>query len=143
MQVEWLILADSAQIVGGKLYLLGGGWDTLNIGSSFPHRRHLGIAASFRVPWNETNQRHDVSIEVMTEDMEQLAKIDAQLEIGRPAGIPAGTDQRAQLAAEMNIEFKKAGNFVIIAKTAGADEHEARTTFRVVDPQARTMSGGR
>ena len=27
MEIEWLILADSAQIVGNKLYLLGGGWD--------------------------------------------------------------------------------------------------------------------
>ena len=31
MEVEWLILADSAQVIGNKLYLLGGGWDQLAV----------------------------------------------------------------------------------------------------------------
>src|SRR5688500_1930861 len=36
MEVEWLILADSAQVIGGKLFLLGGGWDVLTVNTSFP-----------------------------------------------------------------------------------------------------------
>ena len=31
MEVDWLILADSAQVTGGKLYMLGGGWDRLTV----------------------------------------------------------------------------------------------------------------
>ena len=30
MDVEWLILADAAQVNGNKLYLLEGGWDRLH-----------------------------------------------------------------------------------------------------------------
>jgi len=36
MEVEWLILADAAQVVGNKLYLMGGGWDKLTINNVFP-----------------------------------------------------------------------------------------------------------
>src|SRR5438046_2643306 len=127
MQVEWLILADSAQMNGGKLYLLGGGWDTLNHNGPFPVDRHFGLAASFRVPWNETNMRHNASISIETEDGQEMANIQTQLEVGRAPGIPAGSDQRAQVAAEMMMRFEKPGVYSIVAKIEGAEA--ARTSF--------------
>ncbi len=36
MDVEWLILADAAQVNGNKLYLLEGGWDRLTITRPLP-----------------------------------------------------------------------------------------------------------
>ncbi len=48
--VEWLILADAAEVVAGKLYLMGGGWTVLTVSTSFPHRRNIGVAAAFRIP---------------------------------------------------------------------------------------------
>jgi hypothetical protein len=29
--LDYLLVADGAQVVGGKLYLLGGGWDRLTV----------------------------------------------------------------------------------------------------------------
>jgi hypothetical protein len=140
MNVEWLILADAAQVVGGKLYLMGGGWDTLQVSGQFPQGRHVGIAASFRVPWNETNQRHGVMVQILSEDGEELAKINAQLEVGRPAGIPAGSDQRAQFAAEMNLQFKSPGTYVLQAQIEG--QEPVRSTFRVSGGQPNQRPGG-
>jgi hypothetical protein len=136
MRTEWLILADGAEVVAGKLYLLGGGWDTLAVNQTFPVTRHLSLAAAFTVPWNETNQRHTVEIEVSTEDGLSLARIEGQLEVGRPAGIPLGTDQRAQLAASFGLEFKGPGLYSIVARIAG--EENARTHFRVVNAARRS-----
>jgi hypothetical protein len=130
MKAEWLILADAAQIVGGKLYLLGGGWDVLTVSTDFPVAQRCAVAASFTIPWNETNQRHNVEIAIASEDGTEIAKISGQLEVGRPAGTPLGTDQRAQFAAELGLEFKEPGSFAIIARVEGQDE--ARTTFRVL-----------
>ena len=45
MEIEWLILADAAQVTGNKLYLLGGGWDRLNVNRDFPVNQHCAIAA--------------------------------------------------------------------------------------------------
>ncbi len=130
MDLEWLILADSAQIVGNKLYLMGGGWDVLTVGSAFPVQQRCAVAASYRVPWNETNEKHEVEIEVVTEDGESLANVKGQVEVGRPAGIPPGTDQRAQIAAEIVLTLQKAGSLAIVARIEGAER--ARVGFRVV-----------
>lgn len=130
MRVEWLILADAAQVVGGKLYLLGGAWDTLNVAQAFPVQQRLAVAVSFRIPWNETNQRHNIEIEILTEDGKQVAKIDGQVEVGRPPGIPVGSDQRAQIAADIGIQFDQPGSFSIIASIEG--QKDAETSFRVL-----------
>jgi hypothetical protein len=136
MEVEWLILADAAQVVGNKLYLLGGGWDLLTVNTGFPVRQRCALAASFRVPWNETNVRHAVEIVIATEDQQEVAKVQAQVEVGRPAGIIPGVDQRSQFALDLNLEFKEPGTFVIIASVEG--EEQARTYFRVAaGPGAR------
>jgi hypothetical protein len=134
VDVEWLILGDAAQVVGGKLYLMGGGWDVLTANGGFPARQHCALAAAFRVPWNETNYRHAVEIVIATEDQQELAKVQMQVEVGRPAGIPPGVDQRSQFAMELNLEFKAPGTFVIVASIGG--EERARTYFRVVAGQS-------
>jgi hypothetical protein len=130
MDVEWLILADAAQVVGNKLYLLGGGWDTLTVNTAFPARQRCALAASFRVPWNETNMRHPVELVIATEDQQEVAKVQFQVEVGRPAGILPGIDQRSQIAIELDLELKAPGSFVITTAVGG--EERARTHFRVV-----------
>ena len=110
VEVEWLILADAAQVVGNKLYLLGGGWDRLTVNSGSSVNRSFAVSVSVKVPWNETNQKHSVEVEVVTEDPateqpKSLVKVPSQLEVGRPPGIPQGQDQRVQLAISMNLKL--------------------------------------
>lgn len=131
MLVEWLILADAAQVVGGKLYLLGGGWDILTVNAGFPVEQRCAVAAAFKVGWNETNQPHDVTIEIADEDGRTLLTVGAQLEAGRPPGIPPGQDQRAQLALDVTLRFQTPGTYVVTARIAG--EEGCRVPFRVVE----------
>ena len=130
MKTEWLILADHVDVVGNKLYLNGGGWDVLTVNSDFPVQQVLGLAAAFSVPWNETNQRRNVEIEVVTADGASLAKAAGQLEVGRPPGLPAGQPQRAQLAVNMTLALEKAGTYEIITRIDG--QEDVRTHFNVV-----------
>jgi hypothetical protein len=129
MDVEWLILADAAQVVSGKLYLLGGGWDVLTVNAPFPVQQKLTIAAAFRVPWNETNQPHPFQIEIVDEDGHALLTGGGQVEVGRPPGLPFGTEQRSQLALDAVVTFQRPGTYVAVARVG---EQERRTTFRVV-----------
>ena len=130
MEVEWLILADAAQVVGNKLYLMGGGWDVLSVQSGFPVQQRCGIAAAVRVPWSETNTRHTLELEVMNEDGKSLGRITGQFEVGRPAGIPLGQDQRVQVAADLNLQLESAGGYAIMARIDGQEAR--RTPFTVV-----------
>ena len=129
MDVEWLILADFAQVVGNKVYVMGGGWDTFWVHTGFPIQHRFSVAVAFSVPWNETNQSHPFEIEIADEDGNTHQKIGGQLEIGRPAGIPPGQTQRAQAAAHVIMEAKKPGNYVIIANVDGQEGR--RIPFRI------------
>lgn len=135
MEVEWLILADSAQVVGNKLYLLGGGWDQLVINTGFPVEQRCAIALSVRVPWNETNQKHTLEVEVVSEDPqteapESLLKVGAQFEVGRPPGIPPGQNQRIQFAIDMNLKINRPGTKEVVARIEGQEMR--RIHFNVV-----------
>ena len=137
MRVEWLILADHAEIIGGKLYLMGGGWDVLTVNTGFPLTRPVGLAAAFSVPWNETNERRNVEIDIQTEDGQSVGKVSGQFEVGRPAGIKAGQDQRLQLAANVPLNLPAPGTYVIVARIEGQDE--TRVPFNVLEgPLSRT-----
>ena len=146
MKIEWLILADAAQVVGEKLYLLGGGWDRLTANSDFPLDYSISIALSVKVPWIETNQRHDIELEVTDQDHTKvLAKLDAGLEVGRPPGLPAGTEQRAQLAATFPIRIEAPGVYEINARIKDSDVPAERVTLTVVQSPLfalRTKAGG-
>ena len=62
MDVEWLIIADAAQVVGGKLYLLGGGYDRVTLPKQPPAPHNMAVAVAFRVSWIETNVKHDFEL---------------------------------------------------------------------------------
>ena len=130
MKVEWLILADAAQVVGNKLYVLGGGWDVLTHNGAFPHTHRFAVAVSFRVPWNETNQENHVEIEVVTDDGQSIAKINASFRVGRPPDIPVGQDQRSQIAGNLTLQLPGPGTYTIIARIE--DQEAAKTHFNVV-----------
>jgi hypothetical protein len=138
MDCEWLILADWAQTVGNKLYLQGGGWDQLSVNGTLPTRQHVGVAAAFSVPWDETNIKHSVELDVLTADGAPAAQMKAMLEAGRPAGVPPGQSQRVQLAVNMFLEIKRFGTYEIVARVGGQDAR--RIHFNVgPGPQYRAL----
>ena len=135
MEVEWLIIADSAQVIGNKLYLLGGGWDVLRAKKNFPFIQPCSIAVSVKVPWNQTNEKHSFEIEIISEDQiseepKSLAKMGGQFEVGRPPGILKGQDQRIQLAAGMGLSIDSLGIKTVIARIDGMESK--RINFNVV-----------
>jgi len=89
-----LLLADAAQAVDNKLYILGGGWSITG-----PDPSPFAIALKIEVPWDQTNMRHEWRLELLTADgqpvipsgAEQPLIIGGQFEVGRPPGLSRGT----------------------------------------------------
>ncbi len=126
MDIEWLILADSAQVIGNKLYLLGGGWDHLTVNAPFPIEQRCAVALSVKVAWNETNQKHSFEIEIISEDKsteepKSMMKAGGQFELGRPPGILPGQEQRFQIAIDMGLKIEGAGTKTIITRVEGQE----------------------
>ena len=55
VNIDYLILADWAEVINGKIYVQGGGWTTINAREPLPVSRTIAIAVSPRVEWHETN----------------------------------------------------------------------------------------
>jgi hypothetical protein len=128
LDLEWMILCDSAEVSNGKLYLLGGGWNRLTV-NSLQTKRSMSIAAAVRVPWFATNQRHSLEFKVETEDGKELASVKGEFEVGRPPGIPGGSSQLAQAVLNIQMEIGALGQYVIKGLVNG--QMKKRTTFFV------------
>ncbi len=93
--IDFALLADAVQAAQGKLYVLGGGWDTLFV-PEFPARHaSLGIGIRVRVPWSWTEQTVMISVDLQDEDGGRVLPTGPLLHgvrVARPAGIPEGTD---------------------------------------------------
>ncbi len=99
-----MMLADAAQEVGGKLYILGGGWSITG-----PDPVPMAIALKLEVPWDRTNEQHSLLLELLDEDGEPVLvpgpeseevplQVTGEFEAGRPPGIKPGTPIDSALA---------------------------------------------
>lgn len=134
VSVDFLILADSAQVQGDKLYMLGGGW-SLIWAKEFPVQHQVAIAAGILVPWMDTNSRHRFRLQIRLEDGTSVGDVAGEFEQGRPAGLPAGTTQRVLIAINIGLRFERAGE--AIAELAIDDVPAATVPFRIVQRPAR------
>jgi uncharacterized protein DUF6941 len=95
------MLADSAQEVGGKLYILGGGWSVTG-----PVVPPSAVVIKIDVPWDEANRRHTWVLRLIDEDGMPVPvdgdggelRVEGTFEVGRPPGIRPGTPIDVPLA---------------------------------------------
>lgn len=94
---DWIIqplLCDYAEVADGKLFILGGGWSICGPGP-FTH----ALAIKIGVPWDLANRRHKLQAILKDEDGQEVRigeppseiKFEGEIEVGRPAGLPAGS----------------------------------------------------
>ena len=130
MNIDYLILADWAEVINGKIYLQGGGWSAINAYEPLPITRSIGVAVSPRVEWHETNMPHTLEMRIIREEGQaELAKIEARFEVGRRAGMPQGISQPNPIAVNLPLKFEHAGEYEVHASIDG--EEVATLAFRV------------
>lgn len=131
--VDFALLADAVQVVQGKLYVLGGGWDTLFV-VDFPARYPtLGLGLRVRVPWSWTDQVLLIGVDLQDEDGGRVLPtppVTQGVKIARPQGIPEGSDVGvARSFTFNNISFPSAGAYSFVVTLN--DEVASRLRFSV------------
>lgn len=130
MEIDWVILADSAEVVANKLYMLGGGWDML-WSNTFPFDRNCAIALAFRVPWNDTNQMQPFRVTIVNGDGAVIGgPVEGHFVVGRPPELSPGSEQRFQLVINVTLHLDEPGSYAVTA-TVG-ERSERRVPFQVV-----------
>lgn len=127
---EWLILSDAAEVVGNKLYLLGGGWDRLTVHSTFPVVQHCALATSLLVDWEETQKNHQFLLEIVDQHDNLITAVEAEFEVGRPPGVEPGRPQRWQFATDLELVLEAPGRHAAVASVG--EEELGRQEFEVV-----------
>lgn len=133
VRLDFLVLADKAEAIGGKLYLMGGGFDRVRL-AAIPGAAQFDVAVGILVGYNETNLQH--AFELRCEDPDSNLVFDAPrgaIEVGRPPGMAAGSEQRALLVFAGPFPFPAAGDFSWVLVLNG--ERQPSTKFRVEQAQ--------
>lgn len=125
------MLADSAQVSAGKLYVLGGAFDTVNA-RAFPAAvRGLSVVLVAEVGPADRNRDLPIAIRLFDEDGTALGvESRGMMRVGAPSALPAGAPSLVPLVASfMGVRFPRPGGYVFIV------EHEeqelGRVAFRV------------
>jgi hypothetical protein len=122
-EIDFLILADRAESINGKLYLMGGVWDQIGV-LDFARPVTFSVALGILIPWNATNLDHKLQVQLLDEDGNQLFGVDGGFKAGRPPQLPQGASQHHVLAITVSATLPAAGAHTVVATING----EARRT---------------
>ena len=134
-----MLLADFAQAAEGKLYIVGGGWNVMGIGST------SAVAIHIHVPWDETNRQHQWRLELIDSDDqpvvvpgpvgEQPIVVEGGFEVGRPPGVALGSEQGVSLAVNIGpLALVPGGRYVWRLWINGNTDENWRLPFSVAQP---------
>lgn len=129
-----ILLADSAQALNGKLYILGGGWSVVPPGPT-----PMALAVKVEVPWNEANKKQTVKLELVDSDRnpfmvatpmgDQPFHIEAKLEVGRPPGAKPGVPLDVPLAFNFLLNLPADKRFEWICSINGHTDDNWKVAF--------------
>lgn len=132
MRLTTAMLADSAQVQGGKLYVLGGGFDTISARSLPVVHRNLTLAMVAEVDPDERHRDLEITIRLVDEDGHPLdVEAKGKLRVGAPPNLPPGATSIVPIVSPFhNIQFGEAKGYAFVVEFEG--EEIARVRFRVV-----------
>jgi hypothetical protein len=140
MEVEWMMLANHAEIPpNGLLYLSGATWDTLNVEAPLPDGAPDGVVSFFQgmlvarlgLHSTETNRQHRFHLRVLTADGAEVGAIVGEFGVDRDSEHPAGWPQAGHVVVSLTGLPLPDFGFYTIALAIN-DDHKAERPFRVV-----------
>lgn len=134
MKLTAAFLADAAQVTAGKLYVLGGAFDTITARSFPAVHRSVAVVLVAEVGPGDRNRDLPIRIQLLDEDGTDLG-IESQgnLRVGAPSALPAGASSLVPLVSGFgNVRFPQAGGYVFVISHEGVEL--GRIPFRVRTP---------
>src|SRR5438105_861251 len=136
MRLDWMLLANHAEINNGLVYINGGSWDTTTVNAPLVGAPE-GVVALFqgslacRVLFHvtETGREHFFTISVMDEDGAQVARVEGRVDVTSP-DVPPGWDQGVLFAVPLTgVQLSRFGLYRISLQVNG--QHLGDQPFRV------------
>jgi hypothetical protein len=127
------MLADSAQVQGGKLFVLGGGFDTISTPTLPVVHRNLTVALVAEIEPDERHRDLEIMISLIDEDGNALGvEAKGKMRVGAPPNLAPGSSSIVPIVSPFhNVRFEEAKGYAFVVSYE--DEEMARITFRVVE----------
>lgn len=134
-----MLLADFAEAINGKLYIMGGGWSITG-----PDPNPSAVAIKIEVPWDEANKRHSLELALLNSDGQpvtvptpigdqlgdQPVVLRGDFEVGRPPGLKPGTPLDMALALNIGpLPLKADSRYVWRCSIDGKAEEDWQVAF--------------
>jgi hypothetical protein len=126
------MLADAAQVQGGKLYILGGGFEMIRARSMPVIHRNINLALIVEVGPDERNQDLDLLIDLIDEDGKAIGvQAKGRLRVKDQPNLPPGAPSVVPLVSPFyNVRFPEAKGYAFVIRHEGVEL--GRVRLRVV-----------
>lgn len=130
MKIEYALLADAAQAVGGKIFVLGGGWNLFR-SPNFPAPVQLAVAVGLGFTFDEVGSKYPLSVVIADEaGVPIIPEIKGQVETGQSApDVPRTATIKIPVAINVNLSLPHPGTYGIVV-TAGTST--AQLSFEAI-----------
>lgn len=131
MKVTTALVADAAAVENGKLYVLGGAFDTIWAATLPAIHAQLALALVAEVDPGERQRDLDLDIRLVDED-EQATLLEARgkMRVGAPPNLRPGDVSTVPLVIPLNnLQFPEAKGYAFVVSHAGSEL--ARVRFQV------------
>lgn len=133
MQADFAFLADYAEVVNGKLYIMGGSFDTIYARSLPFVYRPFSFVTRLEMSPAELDRKHKIEVHVLDEDGRRIASVGGDLEVARSPNLPQGWPQGfLNVMNFANFKFDKLGDYSFEIMANGSSIKSVR--FRVAEP---------
>ncbi len=135
------MLADAARVESGKLYIHGGGWDTLWVPTLPVVHPTLAVAVVMEIGWNEAFRSVQLGVDLYDED-ESIVLVGGRglMQIGHPPDSTPGMSFLIPWQSTFNgLRFEREGMFSF--RVMADHEELARLRCRVTRIQMPMLPG--
>jgi hypothetical protein len=134
IHVDSLLLADAAQVVNGKINMLGGGWNYIKRQGPDDPVVAMVLVGRIIVPWHESSRDLVLTIELESRDetvpADQLPPFRLLLKGTDAPKQPASVETATPFTVEFfGLAFPSPGEYAFVVRHGGAEL--ARTRFQV------------
>lgn len=133
--IESLLLADFAEVINGKLYVMGAGFTQVHL-ANLEQAHRFYLAAAFRVPFSSSDEGVPFSVRLENLDAVPLEcwSMEGQLETRRTPGQRDG-DTVTMFAVPVDVVVPEPMD-VVLRIRFGEDERTSRFRVQVAHPEA-------
>lgn len=129
VEIDFLILADSAQDVNGKLYLMGGAFGIHNA-KAYPSRFKFGVAAGLLLPQSQAFKEQEFKVKLAKRGEKPLLQGGGSLVAEATVGMEGPL--RALIVFEAQILLPTPGTYEVTVEVSGATRTES---FEALPPK--------